>query len=153
MSKKNVIEEYLTDESLDNIASVIADIEKKTSGEIRICIKKKRGFLEKKHSPREIALKEFVRLKMNNTADKTGVLFFILLNEKKFEIIADEGINSKIPKEHWNEITIDLIKNFSKKKYLAGILNSLGKIGDVLVNEFPVKSDDRDELPNEVIIK
>lgn len=153
MSKKNVIAEYLTDESLDIIASAIGNIEKKTSGEIRICIKKKRGMLEKKYSSREIALREFVRLKMNNTADKTGVLFFILLNEKKFEIIADEGINSKIPEQHWNEITIDLIENFSKQKYLDGILHSLDKIGKVLVSEFPVKSDDKDELSNEVIIK
>ncbi len=153
MSKKNIISEYLSDESLDRIAEVIGKIEKNTSGEIRVCIKKKRGILERKKTPREIALREFIKLKMNNTRDRTGVLFFILVNEKKFEIIADEGIDSKIASGKWEEIKGGVIHHFSNKKFTEGILNCLEKIGDVLVKEFPVKSDDTDELSNEVILK
>jgi uncharacterized membrane protein len=152
MSKKNIISEYLSDESLDLIASAIEKIEKQTSGEIRVCVKKNRGILERKNTPREIALKEFLKLNMNNTKDRTGVLFFILLNERKFEIVADEGINSKIPAGQWEVISSEVIHHFSNNKYTDGILCCLGKIGEVLIKEFPVESDDKDELSNEVII-
>ncbi len=152
MARKNIISEYLSDEALDSIVVTISDIEKKTSGEIRVCIKKRRGFLEKKYTPRDIALKEFVKLKMNKTKDKTGILFFLIFDEKKFEIIADEGINSKISPDYWNEIS-DRIKNhFMSKNYLEGIIQGIAEMGEVLVKEFPCKDDDKNELSNEVII-
>ncbi|MEO8666823.1 MAG: TPM domain-containing protein [Ignavibacteria bacterium] len=152
MSRKNIISEYLSDEELDKIAGTIGEIEKKTSGEIRVCIKRRRGFLEKKDTPREIAMKEFVRLKMHETRDKTGVLFFLIFNERKFEIVADEGINSKISPGSWNEISGKLTDHFINKNYHAGITKGLIEIGEVLIREFPVRDDDRNELPDDVII-
>ncbi|MEO8447376.1 MAG: TPM domain-containing protein [bacterium] len=153
MSKINFITEYLSDESLDKIASVIAGVEKNTSGEIRVCIKKKRGFFEKKHTPREIALKEFTKLGMHKTSGKTGVLMFIILSERKFEIVADEGINSKISDDHWSVISEKLKNHFINKDFFEGISTGILDIGQTLINEFPVKDDDRDELPNTVIVK
>lgn len=153
MSKKNFISEYLSDESLDKISKTIGKIEKSTSGEIRICIKRKRGFLEKKYSPRDIALKEFFKLKIDKTKDRTGVLLFLIFDERKFEIIADEGINSKISPEQWNEITESIKDHFSKESYFEGIIFGIETIGEVLTKEFKVRSDDTDELSNEVIIQ
>ena len=153
MSRKNFISEYLSDESLDSIAKAIGEIEKRSSGEIRICIKKRTGYFEKKHSTRDIALKQFFKLKMDNTRDRTGVLIFLIFKERKFEIVADEGINSKITTEHWNYLSEQIRDYFSKESYSDGILFSIGKIGEVLIREFPVNEDDRDELPNEVVFK
>ena len=153
MSKKNFISEYLSDESLDSISKAISEVEKKSSGEIRVCIKKKRNFFEKKNTPREIALKLFSKLKMNMTRDRTGVMIFLIFDERKFEIIADEGIDSKISPEHWKEISVSIENLFSKASYADGILHSIGKIGEVLISEFPRKEDDSDELPNEVVFK
>lgn len=93
--KKNFLSEYLSDEDLKKISGKISDIEKKTSGELRVFIKKNRGLFEKNLSSRELALRGFTKLKMHKTRDKTGVMIFILFDERKFEIIADEGINSK----------------------------------------------------------
>lgn len=153
MSKVNFITEYLSDESLDKIAALIACVEKKTCGEIRVCIKKKRGFFEKKHTPREIALKEFKKLGMHKTSEKTGVLMFIIFHERKFEIVADEGINSKITSDHWNVISEKLKNHFVNKDFFEGISTGINEIGETLINEFPVKNDDKDELSNTVIVK
>ncbi len=152
MSKKNIISEYLTDEALDNITETIRQIEKKTSGEIRVCIKRRRGFLEKKFTPRDIALREFVKLKMSETKDKTGILFFLIFDERKFEIIADEGINSKISPDFWNEISNKIKIHFTNKNYHEGIIRGLAEMGDILVKEFPFNDNDKNELPDEVII-
>ncbi len=153
MKRKNFITEYLSDDSLEKIVGKIGEIEAKTSGEIRICFKKQRGFREKKSTPREVALKEFFNLGIDKTEHKTGILIFIIFNERKFEFIADEGINSKIQPVHWDEISNGIKKYFSEEKYLEGILSGLGRVGDVLVKEFPVSNDDKNELSNEIVIK
>lgn len=151
--KKNFIEEYLSNEDLDRITLEIRKVEKKTSGEVRLCIKRKKSFLERKYSPRQIALKEFLKLKMQKTKDKTGVLIFLLLDEHKFEIIADEGINSKISNSHWNEMSDNLKSHFVAGNYLRGITGTIADIGQTLAAEFPRKDDDRNELPDEVMIR
>ncbi len=153
VSKKNFISEYLSNDALGRISNAIAEIEKQTSGEVRVCIRKRRGFLEKKLTPREVALKEFFKLKMHITTDKTGVLFFILFEEHKFEIIADEGLNSKISLDKWNEISSGITSSFLKENYLDGILNGLSRVGETLIREFPVNEGDKNELSDDVIIK
>ena len=127
MFRKNFIKEFLSDKDLEDISTAIKEIEKKTSGEIRMCIKRKRGYLEKEFTPREIALKEFFDLKMNETTDRTGVLLFIIYGENKFEIIADEGINSEISEDKWKTMSDELIKNFSAKNYREGIRKLLSE--------------------------
>ncbi|HMS65992.1 MAG TPA: TPM domain-containing protein [Ignavibacteria bacterium] len=152
MFKKNFIADYLSDIDLDKIVKTIERIEGQTSGELRLSIKRKRGYLEKDLSSRDIAIKEFFNLNMNETIDKTGVLFFILLDDRKFEIIADEGINKLISSEKWKEFTDEIILHFSEKKYYEGILNLLEKVGIILIKEFPVKAGDKNELSNDVVI-
>jgi uncharacterized membrane protein len=150
---KNYIYDYLTEDDLNKISDEIKDIEKNTSGEIRLSIRRKRGLFQKSLSPREVAIKEFNRLKMNNTAEKTGVLIFILFNERKFEIVADKGINSKISPSNWESISKNLSEEFKNCRYLDGILNCLRSIGDVLKTEFPVLPEDKNELSDDVIVK
>ena len=89
---------------------------------------------------------------MHKTKDKTGVLFFILFDEHKFEIIADEGINSKIEDSEWKTFSEKISDLFRQEKYFDGIKFVIEKIGDRLAAEFPVQSDDKNELSNEVII-
>jgi len=99
---------------------------------------------------------------MHNTKDKTGIMIFILFDEKKFEIIADEGINSKISESKWNDLTSHLVLYFRNSQYKEGIIYSIKEIGiiysikeigKILISEFPVSDDDINELSDEVIIK
>ncbi|MBK8981959.1 MAG: TPM domain-containing protein [Ignavibacteria bacterium] len=149
---KNYIRKYLSDDDLDTIVKKIYEAESKTSGEIRLSIKTKRGYREKDLSPRKLAIAEFLNLRMNETRDKTGVLFYILFDEHRYEIIADSGINSKITDQEWNSLTADITEYFKNEKYLEGILFVIEKIGNKLTEEFPIKSGDINELPNEVSI-
>lgn len=152
MSKKNIISEFLSDEDLKQIENVLMDLELKTSGELRLCLKKKRGYLETGLTPRELAVNEFYKLGMNETADRTGILFFILFDEHKFEIVADKGINKKIPEKEWQDLSDEIAKNFSENKYKEGIIYMINSVGDVLIKEFPVKEDDVNELSDDILI-
>ena len=88
MSKK-IIEKYFSDKDLKDIASNIDEVEKNTAGEIRLCVHIKKGFFDRKKSAREIAVQQFLKLGMHKTKHRTGVLIYILLDEKKFEILED----------------------------------------------------------------
>lgn len=149
----NYIKKYLSKSDLDDIQKVISKVEKKTSSELRVCIKLRRGFHEKKYSTKDVALREFYKLGMDDTRDKTGVLIFVLFKERKFEIIADEGINNKISKETWSELSKKLVTAFSGGNYKNGLIDCVNGIGDILTKEFPVKTDDVNELPDEIVIK
>jgi uncharacterized membrane protein len=90
---------------------------------------------------------------LDKTIDKTGILIFILLGERKFEIVADEGINNKIPDEKWDRLEHMMTDEFKKENYLNGVLQAINEIGGVLKNEFPPTADNPDELSNDVIVK
>lgn len=149
----NYIKKYISAEDLDAIKNHIAEIEKFTSGEIRLCFQIRRAWIDRKLATRDLAMKEFFKLGMDKTRDKTGVLLFILFKDKKFEVVADEGINNKISPEKWNVITNFLINEFKSGHYKDGIVKALDEVKEVLMKEFPRNSDDVDELSNDIVIK
>ncbi len=147
----NYVKKFLSNEDLNELKNEISKIESQTSGEIRLCLKLKKQFSERNLSHKEIALSEFYKLEINKTVDKTGVLVFVLFKDKIFEIIADEGINSKINQDKWDLITFQMKTEFSNGNFKQGLLKCLNEIGKVLIKEFPIKKDDKNELPDEIV--
>ncbi|HEY5122723.1 MAG TPA: TPM domain-containing protein [Ignavibacteria bacterium] len=150
---KNYIKKYLSKEDLKDITDKIKNIELTTSGELRLCLKYKTEWHEKKIRTRDLAIREFHKLGMQNTKEHTGILVMILLKDKKFEIIADKGINSRVEKNTWDNIADELSNHFSAFKFKSGILNLLDKVGSLLAKEFPKKKDDVNELPDDIVIE
>ncbi len=111
----------------------------------------KRNLYEKLYKPRELAVKDFERLGMANTKHKTGILIFIIFEERLYDILADEGIYEKIPDLVWNDLESKLKEEFRNGNYLKGILHLIDRMGDILKKEFPAEAGDIDELPDEVI--
>ncbi len=152
MANKDFIYSILSSVELEKIVNVIQEIESKTSGEVRVSIKYKRNFFERKRNIRELAIKEFFKLGMNNTRDRCGILFFILLKDHEFYILPDEGITSKLNQEFWNNLARSLENYFQNKNFFEGIIFILHECGKVLAEYFPRKIDDENELSNTVEI-
>ncbi len=146
---KELLKKYFTQQDLDEIAKVISEQEQFTSGEIRVSIRAKRGWTEGKNTLQELALKEFYRLKMNQTKDRSGVLLFFLFEEHQFYILADEGIHLKA-ESLWESVALSVSENFKAGKYVEGISHAVRTIGKTLAQHYPRKSDDTDELSNQV---
>jgi uncharacterized membrane protein len=127
-------------------------MEKITAGEIRVAIKEKVPFTKKKKSIRDLAADEFYNLGMANTRDKTGILIYILLSQRKFYILADSGINEKVEQITWDTIRDEMVSEFKLGHYLEGITTTLEKVGQILGKYFPIKADDTNELSNKVIV-
>jgi uncharacterized membrane protein len=152
MISKNFIHKILSEVELEKIADEIKSQELRTSGELKVSIKKGRSLFDKRKSIRELAIREFHRLGMTNTRDRSGILFFLLLNDREFYILPDVGISEKIPQTFWDELAKEAANSFREKNFFEGILKVLRKCGDVLAEHFPRKSDDIDELSNKVEI-
>lgn len=146
------VKDLFTKDDLKKISDKIGEIEKRTSGEIRVSIREKRSLMERKLTIFDMAVREFYRLGMDRTRDRTGVLVYILLSERKLQIIADEGINQKVENATWQKIAELMTTHFKEGRYLDGIMKGLDEIGEILAQHFPIKPDDTNELSNEVQI-
>ena len=147
---KNLVKKLFTKEDLAAIAAAISEAEKTTAGEIRVSIRQKRRWRERKLSIEEMARREFHDLGMTKTKDQTGILIFLLMDERKFFILADEGIHTKVEGTTWTKIAEEMSSHFSKKNFHQGVIHGVQAVGKVLSRFFPRKADDRNELPNDV---
>lgn len=143
---------FFDDDDFLRISNKISEAELLTSGEIRVSIKEFKTFGERKLSIKELAEKEFYRLNMHQTRDKTGILLFFLLGERKFYILADEGINEKVKPEVWESVSNEIQENFKNGFFAKGIIHGIERVGKLLSEHFPIKPDDINELTNKVVI-
>ena len=148
-----LIDKYFSKDDLKKISEACGKAEEKTAGEIRVSIFSKRPRKLKKKTLENVALDEFYRLGMDKTRDKTGILILIVLAERKFQILADSGINEKVAQSTWDEIAGTLSDHFKKATYLNGVTRCVSEIGAILAEHFPIKADDTNELSNEVSVQ
>ncbi|HQT92907.1 MAG TPA: TPM domain-containing protein [Candidatus Kryptobacter bacterium] len=146
-----MIEKILSKEQLKQLSGQIGAIEEKTSAEIRVVVRHRKHWSERKLSARQVAEREFRKLGMTKTKEGTGILVFILVGERQFEILADHGIIKVLPDEFWANLAGKLSEHFSKKNFFHGLSVSLAEIGEVLESKLPRTSSNPDELPNDII--
>ncbi len=144
--------ELLTAGEKERIAGAIAAVEKTTVGEIRVSVVRSRSVLNRTLSVYDLAVKNFYELGMEKTKEKTGVLIYLLVSERKFQIIGDEGINKKVSKEFWDVLAFRVSDFFRQQKFADGIVFAINEVGAVLTKEFPMKAGDTNELSNDVVI-
>jgi len=111
-------------------------------------------FINKKrmmHAVQERAVRAFYEKGLYRTRDENGILIFISILERKVWILGDRGVNLKVPPEIWqahaDEISVG-IREGRPCDALCAVIESCGR---VLVEHFPRKEDDTNELPDELI--
>jgi uncharacterized membrane protein len=139
------VQKYFTEENKLQIASAIRVAETNTSGEIRVHIEKncKEDVLDR-------AAYWFEQLGMHKTKLRNGVLFYLAVEDHKFAILGDAGINQKVPSDFWEETKELVISKFKVSSYAEGLAAGIIKAGEQLKQHFPFKSDDINELSNEI---
>ena len=151
--KRHFIDQVLTKEDREAISQAIHMTETVTSGEIRLVVRERRHFGEKGLSLEKIALREFHRLDLSKTRDRTAILLFLLLSERKFHIVADEGIHRNVADGTWERVANSMGVEFKKGKFRQGIIEGLELVGKILSETLPPKPGDRNELSNKVIVE
>ncbi len=99
----------------------------------------------------EAAFVNFYKNGLNRTRDETGILLFISVFEKKVCILADRGIDQKVPADQWNQTVETIVAGIKQNRQGEAICEAISEVGRLLALHFPVKPDDVDELDNLVV--
>jgi len=136
---------FFTQEEKKQITEAIRDAELKTSGEIRLHVEK-----NCKINMMDRAAYIFSKLKMHKTEKRNGVLFYLAINDRKFAILGDAGINAVTPGNFWDEIRDVVLDYFNQNRHAEGLAKGIRMAGKALREHFPYQSDDVNELSNEI---
>jgi uncharacterized membrane protein len=136
---------FFTRAQQDAIKQAIGEAEHATSGEIRVHIE-----TSCKADVLDEAAWLFRKLGMHKTADRNGVLIYLALEEHKFAIIGDTGINSVVPLGFWDEIRDQMKKRFSENMFTEGLTEGILMAGNQLKEHFPHLKDDINEITDTI---
>jgi uncharacterized membrane protein len=134
-----------TEEEQQQIQKAVAEAEKNTSGEVRVCIEKTCS-----DEALDRAVKYFARLEMHKTKLRNGVLIYVATVDRKFAIIGDAGINKVVPDDFWDTTKEDMLNHFKYGNLLEGIITGVKNAGEQLKKYFPYLLDDKNELPDDI---
>lgn len=109
-------------------------------------------------SPREIqeevdeaATLHFFREGLHQTRERTGILIFISVFERRVRVLADQGINEKVSTDQWDRIVHIITDGIRQKSQAEAVCLAVKEAGRILGVHFPMEPDDRNELKNLVI--
>ena len=136
---------FFTKEQQAQILAAVKEAENETSGEIRVHIE-----TSCQEDVLDRAAWIFKKLGMHKTAERNGVLFYLAVDDRKFAVIGDAGINSKVPAGFWDDVKDLLQNNFREGKFTEGLSEGIILAGTHLKKHFPHKKDDVNELSDEI---
>jgi uncharacterized membrane protein len=137
---------FFTGPDREKIREAIAASEKLTSGEIRIHLES-----SSKVNAFERATQLFAQLNMHNTADRNGVLIYLALDNREFAILADKGINEKVPEGFWDMVVKEMSDFFKSGQFADGLIHGVKQAGEKLAAYFPYNAlSDTNELSDDI---
>ena len=139
------VEDFLTQAEEQEIVEAIRVAEKETSGEIRVHIEKTTSL-----NPFDRAKEIFHELRMDETELKNGVLIYIAVDDKKFAICGDKGINDIVENDFWDCTKEIMLSHFKSNNFKQGLIDGILRAGEKLKTHFPWTEGDTNELSNEI---
>lgn len=139
------VQKYFTEENKLQITNAIRVAETNTSGEIRVHIESRC-----KGDVLDQAAYVFEKLEIHKTELRNGVLFYLAVDDHKFAILGDAGINQKVPEDFWESIKEEMLVKFKEGLYSDGLAEGIVKAGEQLKEHFSYQKDDVNELSDEI---
>lgn len=96
---------------------------------------------------------EFYELGLSATDARTGVLLMVSLMEHRAVVLADKGISEKLDPATWQEVVDLMIEGVKAGDLAGGMSAAIKRCGELLTSEFPLATDDANELRDHLIIK
>ena len=111
------------------------------------------GADRKEEAVRTRAFVAFYEHGLDKTRQKSGVLFFLSLFERKVHLLADQGIYSKIGQETLDRYAGIVVEGIKKGHACDTLCQVIQDTGQLLSTHFPTVAGDTNELPDAVIIE
>lgn len=147
----------LRPDSLVRLEERVRVSETRHRGELRLCIEGGLTWqaLRQGQTANDRAAELFSSLGVWNTEHNNGVLIYLLLAERRIEILADRGISSQVDKQAWQTMVDGIAHHFYQRDYEAGLAQAIEEVGAWMRKLYPVEAqqpDNPDELANAVVI-
>lgn len=137
--------DFLSPQEDRQVIEAIRRFEHRTSGEIRVHLQERGGL-----DVLAEAAAAFARLRMDQTVQRSGVLFFVLTDERRFAVIGDSGIHERVGADFWDETAAQVRRHFAAGHYAKALIEGIDRAGAALATHFPYREGDVNELPDEI---
>lgn len=141
----SLVEDFLTQDQEAQVINAIRKAELKTSGEIRVHLE---SHCDDDACQR--AQEIFHLLKMDNTKEENGILFYVAVHDHKFAVIGDKGIHANVGDEFWEKTKEMMGLRFRESDFTTGLTTAIEHVGVQLARYFPWDVADTNELPDEI---
>lgn len=140
--------------ALVRIEAAIKASESAHRGEIRFALEGGLSplVLLKGITPRARAVQVFSQLHVWDTEENTGVLLYLQLIDRDIEIVADRGINARVPQEQWEAICQRMESAFRVDRFEEGVIAGLQEITALLAKHFPARAENPNEMPDKPVV-
>jgi putative membrane protein len=105
----------------------------------------------RRHRVRKAAIQQFLAHGIHVTANRTGVLIFCALDEHRVEVVADQGIHSRVPAEVWADVASALTRELRAGRPIEGFEAAIALSGEALSAHFPPGPDNPNELSDRLV--
>lgn len=141
------VRQFLSDADLEAVAGAVAAAERTTSAEIRVHLDHR---CPGDALPQAVAV--FERLGMHATAERSGVLIYIAVGDRKLAVIGDRGIHERVGDEYWRQVVDATLGHLRAARPRDGLVQAVRDVGAALESHFPRRGDDENELADDVSI-
>jgi len=140
--------------TLDAIGREIAAQEKRHRGEIRFVVEAEltSHALWLDVASRDRAREVFASRGVWNTEENNGILVYLLLADRRVEIVADRGIDRSVAAGEWSAICRMMEEHFGAGRFEEGAIAGVRAVSDLLARHFPGTGGQRNELPDRPLL-
>ncbi|MDP1659783.1 MAG: TPM domain-containing protein [Methylotenera sp.] len=137
-----------------HIEATIAASESSHMGEIRFVVESNLHIFDifRGKSAKKRAIEVFSQFHVWDTAQNNGVLIYLLLADRDFEILADRGVHQHVGNQGWGKISHEMEAMFRQGQFENGVIYGITQISALLMQYHPVDGENLNELPNTPII-
>lgn len=140
--------------ALAAIREAITNSERRHSGQVRFAVE---GALHgvrllRGQSPRQRALEVFANLHLWDTAERNGVLIYVLLADRAVELVVDRGAHLRAETAHWHRICQAMQAKFRAGSYRQGAIDGIEALTQVMAEHFPPSGKPERNLPDDPVM-
>ncbi|MDD5329556.1 MAG: TPM domain-containing protein [Sulfuricella sp.] len=140
--------------AMQAIEAAIGLSERTHSGEIRFAVEAALDAysLLKGKSARERAIEVFSQLRVWDTECNNGVLIYLLLADRRVEILADRGVHQKVGDQGWADICREMERAFRQGRFEEGAILGIREVTRHLAEHYPAQGENPNELADAPVI-
>ena len=146
----------ITDAGLSRLEQAVRESEARHLGELRVCVEGGLDVAQLWHGldARDRALDLFSTLRVWDTEHNNGVLVYLLLADRRIEVLADRGLSSLVPDSQWRALVAELSQALRDESVENGLMQAIDRVSELLRLHHPSNAHTRrvNELPDSIVL-